>query len=345
LILALHRSGISLKLKQGTGFDTIGISDANIISEFLGKAGICDDAGRVTPLGARAFSKAPGPFGIIHAYRPYFVHHKELLQGKPTSSWVARGENVAASQEANRGTFMMANDALDRFMKDFNFKFKVFIEHAVGQGEATRQRFERAGEESIQYFGADLEDAAIDQAEGLQRRGALPINMKFIRSADIGNPELLIHGVIEAGSSTAGAVMFVGNGFHEVRSQTNEKMISIFSDYCNAGVLTIFTEESGLSNEDLLATGWNTYHAGFRYVHAISGQGLRPALDQGNGTVFSWKKCAELGGYVVLPEYTTKTRSIFPTPRGEGYNPSISVTYFCVPKDIWANLSAQRLST
>ena len=62
-------------------------------------------------------------------------------------------------------------------------------------------------------------------------------------------------------------------------------MIQVFKQYCDAGIVLIFTEESGLSDEDLLATGWNTYHSGLRYVHELSGQGLRLAVDRGDGGV------------------------------------------------------------
>ena len=132
--------------------------------------------------------------------------------------------------------------------------------------------------------------------------------------------------------------MVVGNGFHEVRGQTNENMIEVFREYCEAGILIVFTEESGLSDEDLIATGWNTYHAGFRYTHEISGQGLRPALDDPNHDRFSWKKCAELAGYIVHDDYSTRTRTIYPNPRADGHNPAISVNYFCVPKKILSKL-------
>jgi hypothetical protein len=247
---------------------------------------------------------------------------------------VQRAKNIAASQSANRKTFEIGNDSLDRFCKEQSFEYRVFIEHALGQGEATRQRLERDGEENLQYFGADLEDAAIDAAVELQMQKVLPKNMIFIRRADIANPEAVITAVRDSGSSTVDAVMFVGNGFHEIRSQTNEKIIEVFRKYCDAGFLLIFTEESALGDHDLLSTGWNTYHAGFRYVHELSGQGLRPAGGVDHQGRYSWKICSSLGGYAVLPKYSAHTRTIYPFPRKGGYNPPISMTYFCVPEGL-----------
>ena len=288
----------------------------------------------ITVLGARILNRGPGPFGIIHAYVPYMKELENKLRGKPASTHVQRTKNIAASQSANRKTFEMGNDSLDRFCKELNFQYRVFIEHALGQGEATRQRLERNGEKNLQYFGADLEDAAIDAAVELQKKKVLPQNMIFIRRADIANPEVVITAVRASGFSTVDAVMFVGNGFHEIRGQTNAKIIEVFRKYCDAGFLLIFTEESALGDHDLLSTGWNTYHAGFRYVHELSGQGLRPAGGVDREGRYSWKICASLGGYAVLPKYSAHTRTIYPFPRKGGYNPPISMTYFCVPENL-----------
>jgi hypothetical protein len=226
----------------------------------------------------------------------------------------------------------MGNDSLSRFCKNYNFEFEVFIEHAVGQGEATRQRFLLDGESSIQYIGADLEDAAIDKAIEQQEMELLPQNMKFIRGADIGNPQKVIGFLEEHGLHLKPSVMMVGNGFHEIRQQTNEKMVKVFQKYQDAGLVLVFTEESALNDEDLLHTAWNTYHSGFRYVHQISGQGLRPAIDRGHKSdLWSWRKCIKEGGYLLLEDYSYRTRSIYPFKSDREENPSISVTYFCVP--------------
>ena len=126
--------------------------------------------------------------------------------------------------------------------------------------------------------------------------------------------------------------MNVGNGFHEVRNQTDEKMAEVFSQYHSAGILIIFTEETGLTDDQLLATAWNTYHAGFRYMHDLSGQGLRTYNRRGRlPRQLSWQDCARAGGYEVLERFTSKGRAIFPLEPGAD-NPAISVNYFCVPK-------------
>ncbi len=40
--------------------------------------------------------------------------------------------------------------------------------------------------------------------------------------------------------------MIVGNGFHEVRGQSDSGMVEIFRGYEDAGILLLFTEESAL---------------------------------------------------------------------------------------------------
>jgi hypothetical protein len=340
IVLALRNLDRLKPLKKGLELnsESCGFAHFDLIKPLFIQAGYLDQKSKVTVLGERVFARGSGPFGIIYTYHPYLEHHHALLQGESVKSWVSRGENVAASQDANRKTFEMANQALDNFCEKYEFSYNVFIEHAVGQGEATRQRLELSGSESIQYFGADLEDAAIDRAVELQKKGELPKNMKFVRNADIGKPKVLIDSVKADQFNTENSVMIVGNGFHEVRGQTNDAMVEVFKGYCDAGIILLFTEESGLMDEDLLSTGWNTYHAGFRYVHAISGQGLRPSLDKSSNSLYSWSKCASLGGYDVLADYTTRTRTIYPHPRKDGYNPAISVNYFCVPKALTKKL-------
>ena len=342
LVLSLRSLNLTKTLKEGT--QLLGALPRLLpeMSGVLEKAGLAED-GMVTRLGARVFSRGPGPFGIIGAYHPYLNALEDHLRRNDAVFWVSRGENVAASQDANRKTFKAANDALDAFCASHrDFQCTVFIEHAVGKGEATRQRFERSGDGSIQYFGADLEDDAIDQAIESQKQGFLPKSMRFIRSADIGRPEKVLDYFARHGIPALGAVMMVGNGFHEIRDQTNEKMLAVFSAYQEAGILLIFTEESALSDRDLLNTAWNTYHAGFRYVHDMSGQGLRPATDQPEaGKVWGWRRCAKNAGYRVMDEYTHHTRTIYPFKKPARKNPSISVTYFCVPKAIAEKLGIE----
>lgn len=334
LLLALHVMKNGADIAEGASVREWLPNLTQGMIQVLMASAMMDGRKRLTNLGARALERGPGPFGIIHAYHPYMRELENKLTQKEASAWVDRGKNIAASQDANRKTFAMAHDGLDRFCKDYGFRYKVFIEHALGRGEAVRQRFERSGESGIQYFGADLEDAAIDRALSFQQEGSLPENMHFIRRADIGKPSIVVDAIRRSGFPTEGAVMFVGNGFHEIRGHNNEKIISVFQDYCNAGILIVFTEESALSDQDLLATGWNTYHAGFRYVHELSGQGLRPVYGTDKSGRHSWKICASLGGYAVLSKYSARTRTIYPYPRKGGYNPPISMTYFCVPADM-----------
>lgn len=296
----------------------------------------------LTALGLRGLTRGPGPFGIIETYHGYMANNVALLtngRDQPGAQvWVSRSENVGASQDANRKTFRQANDSLDRFSKDTGFSASIFVEHAIGRGEATRQRFERSGE-AMHYFGADLEDAAIDAAIAEQAKGQLPTQMRFVRHADIGKPQLLIQAIEAAKLSPQGAVMMVGNGFHEVRDQTDESMVEVFKGYHDAGILLLFTEENALSVDDLRATAWNTYHAGFKYVHEKSGQCLRPAdprppVKLGRPLRAPWSECAQRAGYIRLDDYCTRTRTIYPyTPR-HGFNPSISVNHFFIPADL-----------
>lgn len=294
-----------------------------------------------TGTGRRIGEKGAGPMGIIEAYHPYMARLDEILVQGRGASWVTRGANIAASQDANRESFTKANDALDAFCANTGFALKTFIEHAIGRGEATRQRYARPGGRELRYFGADLEDAAIDACLEEQRAGRLPAGMVFVRNADIGEPARLIEALRAAGADPHGAVMVVGNGFHEVRGQTDERMVDVLRGYADAGILLLFTEESALSVDDLLATAWNTYHAGFRYVHEKSGQGLRPA-EAAPPSRFpmarSWHECTAAAGYVRAEQYSTRSRTIYPSAPPHGHNPSISATHFCVPRDIATRL-------
>lgn len=339
IVLALQGLGMTSALGVGREISTVVPHLFEAAEGLLTRAG-CVAEGRVTALGARVFARAPGPFGIIHAYHPYLDRLDEVLgDQRGERTWVRRGANVAASQDANRKTFQLANQALDAFCEATGFRFTSFVEHAVGKGEAVRQRFLQDGEADVRYFGADLEDAAIEEAEAEQRAGRLPANMEFIRGADIGQPLRVVDHLRRRGLEPRETVMMVGNGFHEVRDQTNERMIEAFRGYAAAGVVVIFTEETGLTDADLRATAWNTYHAGFRYVHEMSGQGLRPSWDSAfRKTLWSWRRCAEAAGYVVLDEYTRGTRPIYPIRKPHRENPSISVTYFCIPRALAESL-------
>lgn len=290
---------------------------------------ILDAAG----VGARVLERGPGPFGIIEAYHPYMAALPTVLRSGRGAVHVDRSTNIAASQSANRKSFRRANDALDRFCAETGFSYQVFIEHALGRGEAVQQRFAR-GPEGLQFVGADLEDAAIDAA---MESPGMPPNMVFVRAADIGRPATLFAGMGDI--PTEGAVLMVGNGFHEVRGQSDEGMVAVFAEYARAGLILMFTEESALSIDDLIETAWNTYHAGFKYVHERSGQGLRPAIPALPSALdgplpASWVECATRAGYVYMDRYCPRSRTIYPTTPPSGHNPSISVTHFFVPHRI-----------
>jgi len=349
LVLGLRASGRHTRLIDTDVIDaaTLAAWDrpcAQAALSILKACGVLDDDGHVTVCGRRVAEKGAGPMGIIEAYHPYMAHLDEILVGdRGGHAWVTRGANIAASQDANHDSFARANDALDAFVEDTGYAPRVFIEHAIGRGEATRQRFARPGGTSLQYFGADLEDAAIDACLEEQRAGRLPANMVFVRAADIGVPSLLVDAIRDAGADADGAVMIVGNGFHEVREQTDARMIEVFRGYADAGVIMLFTEESALRLDDLLATAWNTYHAGFRYVHEKSGQGLRPAEPAppsklGHRLQKSWRECAEAGGYVRLDRYSSKSRTVYPLSTSGAYNPAISANHFCVPRALATKL-------
>lgn len=287
-----------------------------------------------TRLGQRTLQRGPGAYGIIEAYHPYLRHLPQIWLYGRGGLHVSRGANVAASQDANRATFTRANDTLDRLRAAHGLHYRVFIEHAVGCGEATRQRFGRDGA-ALTYVGADLEEEAIAAARAQQDAGELPRDMLFV-TADIGKPAALLDALRAHGIDSQGAVMVVGNGFHEVREQTDAKMIDVFGAYEQAGLVLLFTEESALAVDDLLQTAWNTYHAGFRYVHERSGQGLRPASPVPQPTVGpalprSWQECAVAAGYVRLDELSSRSRTIYPCVPTSGHNPSISVNHVCLP--------------
>ena len=289
----------------------------------------------LTPLGRRLLERGPGPFGIIEAYQPYMAKLPEIVRQGRGSVHLTRSTNIAASQRANRESFRKANDSLDRFCRDTGFRYSVFIEHALGRGEATRQRFVRSGGKAIQFVGADLEDAAIDAAQAERDAGILPDDMIFVRGADIGRADILLEALAKYGVDSHGAVMMVGNGFHEIRDAHDDRLVEVFKAYADAGIVLIFTEETALSIADQRATAWNTYHPAFRYVHEKSGQGLRPAINRASTAddplPMSWTACAEAGGYRRMDAYCGPGRTIYPCPPPDTHNPSTYVNYFFVP--------------
>ena len=53
---------------------------------------------------------------------------------------------------------------------------------------------------------------------------------------------------------------------------------------------------------------------------------------------WGWRRLATEGGYLVLEQYCYRTRTIYPLPRPDRRNPAISMSYFCVPADLAAEL-------
>lgn len=350
VVLGLRATGQTLTLKEGVVLEVgcwggLSMPAEQAALDILAAAGWLEETKAssesgtgfaVTELGARGFSRGPGPFGIIETYQAYLDRGVDLLLHGTGEVWVERGENVGASQDANRRAFELANDALDRFCEDTGFDYQVFVEHAVGRGEAIRIRYERSGSEKVRYFGADLEDAAIDEAQREKERGVLPENLQFVRRADIGAPQILADALAEAGVAGQPSVMMVGNGFHEVRDQDLESMTEVLRGYERMGMVLLFTEENALSVEDLRNTAWNTYHAGFKYVHELSGQILRPGVTRspyrsGHLMRASWEECAVAAGYVRADQYCSRTRTIYPYPTRDGHNPAVSRNHFFVP--------------
>jgi hypothetical protein len=332
LVVELAAAGRTDAIVEGDALRSLDARSLRVLED----AGVVVDA-RLTDVGRRVLERGPGPFGIIEAYRTYFSALPRIWREGRGGVHVERGANVAASQAANAKSFSDANDALDAFCADTGFTYSVFIEHALGKGEATRQRASRASGRGLVYVGADLEDAAIAAAREEQKKGALPSSMIFVERADIGEPSRVVDAIRAAGASTEGAVMIVGNGFHEVRGQTDARMTAVFEGYERAGIVLLFTEESALAVDDLVETAWNTYHAGFRYVHERSGQGLRPATPrpplplEGDTHTASWSECAERAGYVRAEAYCRRGRTVYPYPPPSGHNPAISVSHFFVP--------------
>lgn len=331
--------GVSLSVQALAGAEAEVGSRALQALDAAGFVKVVGDVATPTVLGKRVFQRGPGPYGIIETYQPYMSRIVDILRDGKNAAWVSRGANVIASQTANSKTFVQCNDALDHFCQETGFSYEVFIEHALGRGEATRQRWEREGDRGVSYVGADLEDASVAEAVSEQSAGNLPKDMLFVRQADIGDPDYLISHLRANQIDPAGAVMMVGNGFHEVRNQSDEKMERIFRGYHDAGLLLIFTEANALTVADLRHTAFNTYHAGFMYVHVKSGQGLRPsdpvpAAMKTPELMSSWTECATRAGYVKAERFVTRSRTVYPHPRDDGYNPTISTNHFFVPRPI-----------
>ena len=159
------------------------------LEPLLETAGLAVD-GEVTELGcANLLARVPAPSESSPPTTRTSVSWRSCSDPVARSSGVRRAENVAASQDANRKSFRTANAALDRFCDEHDFGYSVFIEHAVGQGEAVRQRF-RARWGEFDSLLRRRPGGRRDRSGGAPtaRLGVLPRNMEFVRRADIGEP-------------------------------------------------------------------------------------------------------------------------------------------------------------
>jgi len=339
MVLALRAAGLIKNVKKGQPLDLPRRHDVALgVERVLQESGLLR-RGFVTELGERVFERGPGAYGIIGAYHTYLNQHAGLLRAQGPRPWVERGPNIFASRDANRKNFQEAIAALERFMKDTGYHPENVVEHALGLGVAIREFAKKFGTDGFHFYGADYEEAALGKARLEQRAGRLPAGMAF-EQADIGLPDKLIRFIRKMRSTPEGqplepTVMIVGNGFHEVRHQTDERMIKIFEVYRESGIVLLFVEESGLSVDQLRKSAWNSYHSGFRWVHQTSGQGLRAPWPSGDPKArLSWSECAGRAGYEVVEAYTSGTRPLLPLELPKNQNPQISVTYFCVPRKI-----------
>lgn len=331
LVLALKASGRIQGLKTGARFPEVPWAEG--IARILTAAGFVSQ-GRVTALGARAFERGPGAYGIIGAYHPYLKEHEALLSESRTRPSVERGANIAASRDANRANFRAAVEILSAYARDNGSNYSVVIEHALGLGIGIQEFIAAFGTGDRRFFGADYEETALQGALKEQSEGRLPATMKFIQ-ADIARPKPLIdylatEGVLDV--PLGQKVMIVGNGFHEARGKTDEEMIALLREYREAGFLIVFTEESGLTRQQIRSAAWNTYHAGFRWTHQTSGQVLRsPYPMNPPAERLSWVEVFERAGYTVPQKFRRGTRPVFPCRLPEEMNPPISATFLCLP--------------
>ena len=143
--------------------------------------------------------------------------------------------------------------------------------------------------------------------------GAVGLCCASIREAEIlaaaGIPGLLITTPI--GPNKAGRLAALRAGGADVTAVADS--VAVFEAYESAGIILIFTEENALSSDDLRHTAYNTYHAAFRYVHALSGQGLRPANRRAPSRSShllptAWAECARQAGYVSVPKYGVRSQ-------------------------------------
>ena len=235
LVLGLRAVDRTSTLTRGEPIDraleSAGAALARAASEILGAAGWLEVSARrrvVSALGERGFARGPGPFGIVEAYHAYMVHAVDILLGADPFAWVRRSDNVAASQDANQSAFRRANDALDRFCADTGFTLpRVHRARPRPRRSESRQRWERSGRRRAgpATSAPTSRMPAIEGGPGRATRAAAyrPATWSSCsqrRHRPAGGARCVDAARSPGRRQTEGAVMVVGNGFHEVRGQT-----------------------------------------------------------------------------------------------------------------------------
>ncbi len=357
LVLALNAAGLLKGIRRGREFNPPHFTLE--MKQLFEEAGILSE-GKVTSLGLRMLRRGPGPFGIIGTYHTYTTQHTQLLQANGLKPHVQRGPNVAASRDANRRDFENGVRQLEKYFEATDWQPTVVIEHALGHGVAIQEFVKRFGADGLRFFGFDYEAKALDAAKGEQAAGTLPANMTFAPPTDIAKPERLIKflslslsdrdlsALSEDELSTLmneplteedfarvqqeRIVMIVGAGFHEARLD-DDALVEKLKLYRQAGILMMPVEASALTTPMQRASAWQSYNAGFTWVHETSGQRLRsPVRYTSPHHRHSWPDLFQAAGYRIEEHYSQGTRPLFPyvAPRPE--NPPISYTFLAVPR-------------
>ncbi len=340
LILDLHTKGFGKNIKAGT---PVAIPDITTTTmDLLHRTGLVDAQNNWTIVAPRILDKATGPFGIIYTYQDYLLQHEALLTSQDQRPHVARAKNIAHSEHAHRESFKGMVQSYADYLKTNPGKPKIVIEHAVAKGVALQEFikfFKNNGwdhvEEDVQFCGFDYEETALDTgARQMRAQGVLPANT-ILEQADIGAPDQMLAALLKAGvkkEDLKGAVLFVGAGFHEIR-KSDDEIIEVIRKYHDLGIIIVSDETSDLTANQLRDTAFQTYHAGFQWVHETSGQILRPAwrYDKPMNRL-SWQEVFTQGGYTFLADYSKGTRPIAPiSAPPQQSNPPHRMAYFFIP--------------
>lgn len=301
--------------------------------------------GQVTLIGQRVFKNGPGPAGIIQAYHDYTHQWPQLLAKRGRRPKMDREDNIAASKDANRATFRATSRQIVKFSRDFDHQPMVLIEHAAGFAIGLQEYLEESPIRDIQLVAADYEMRALNYGVVAEiAADRLPKSTKWLQ-ADIGNPRTLLDFLSSKKIPTEGAVMLVGGGFHEAKKRVGEtdpefdqRLIRVFKEYAEAGMILAFDESSDFTDDELLAAGNETFHPIFRWAHEISGQNLRAPWPKAGLPRMSWSEILEKSEYEWLPEYSVFGRTLLPVDLPSRQNPPHRITYFAVSRALLAKL-------